>query len=198
MPGDVSAYGAAIIAAVSAVAGGALTAGASVWAEGRRAKREDARAEERDKREQRQATRLLLAELAEIREAIYQSAKSHLTWRTDQPLPAFAYKDWGAVLAATLPLHVWRAVEWAYREANRLNWAVMEMNREFKSEGPIHFIDNEWLRSGFRCADDAMRELEVALGEPRGVFGYTGYRTIAEIEEGIWLPRPMAETTSVE
>ena len=185
-----SAYGAAIIAGVSAIAGGALTAGANLWAEARRGLRDDARNEERNKRELRQATRLVLAELAEIRGAIKQTAKSHLTWRTDRPLPAFAWREYRAILAATLPLHAWRWVESAYQDADGLNWRVMEMNREFDSEGPVRFVENQWLRDAFRTTHQAMQELEVSLGDARGAYGYTGYATVDELEEGVWEPRP--------
>lgn len=199
MPGDVGAYGAAIIAGVSLVVGGALTAGASLRAEGRRSRREDERDEERKQRELRQATRLVLAELGEISGAIEQTATSRLTWRNDRPLPAFAWREYRAILAATLPLDAWRWVEFAYQEANALNWRVMEMNREFQSDGPVHFVENEWLRPGFRTTRQAMQALEAALGEPQGgAFGYTGYATIEDLEEGVWEPRSEAEVEQAE
>jgi hypothetical protein len=74
-------------------------------------------------------------------------------------------------------------------EANSLNWRVMQMNREFESEEPVHFIENEWLRDPFRTVQQAMAELEGALGDPRGAFGYTGYADPEQLEEGIWEPR---------
>jgi hypothetical protein len=196
--GDVSAYGAAIIAGVSAVTGGALTAGANLWAETLHRRREDERDAQRDKREVRQATRLVLAELAEISGAIRQTAKSHLTWREDRPLPAFAWREYRAILASHLPLHAWRWVEMAYNDANALNWRVMEMNREVESEGPAHFIESEWLRDPFRTTRHAMQELEVALGDPRGAFGYTGYASIEDLEEGVWEPRSDPELEPTE
>lgn len=185
-----SAYGAAIIAGAAALLGGLLTAGSTLGAEALRRGQDRKRQAERDQRELRQATRLVLAELAEIKGAIQQSAKSRLTWRNDRPLPAFAWREYGPVLAAHLPISSWRWVEMAYQEANRLNWSVMEMNREYKSDGPVAFIEKEWLRQAFRTLHQAMGELEVALGEPRGAFGYTGYASVQELEIGTWEPLP--------
>jgi hypothetical protein len=39
-------------------------------------------------------------------------------------------------------------------------------------------------------ANQAMEELEHALGEPRGAFGYTGYACVQELEAGMWEPHP--------
>jgi hypothetical protein len=188
--GGVSAYGAAIIAGAAAVVGGLLTAGSNLVIEALRRRQQRATQAEQDRRELRQATRLVLAELAEISQAIMQTAKSHLTWRSDRPLPASAWREYSPILAAHLPISAWRWVEGAYQGANGLNWRVMEMNREFESEGPVHFIENDWLRDSFRTLHSAMAELEQSLGEARGVFGYTGYATVEELEEGIWEPRP--------
>ena len=194
----VSPYGAAIIAGVSAVIGGLLTAGSNLAVEALRRRQQRESQAERDERELRQATRLVLAELAEIGQAIKQTAKSHLTWRSDRLLPAFAWREYRAILAAHLPLQAWRWVETAYNEANGLNWRVLEKNREFKSDGPIHFIDNEWLRDPFRTVHHAMAELEQALGDARGVFGYTGYASVEELEEGVWEPKPNVELERAE
>jgi hypothetical protein len=187
--GDVSAYGTAIIAAVSAVVGGALSAGANLLAEARRSGRETQREADRAQRELRQATRLVLAELTEISAAITQSAKSHMTWRNERQLPAFAWREYRATLAATVAPGTWRWVEMAYNEGNALNWQMIERNAEFESDEPVHFADNEWLREPFRTIRYAMQELEVALGDPKGIYGYTGYRSVEEMEEGIWKPR---------
>lgn len=187
---SVSAYGAAIIAGVAAVVGGLLTAGSNLAVEGIRRRHEREAQADRDQRELRQAIRLVLAELAEISGAIRHSAKSHGTWRNDQLLPAFAWREYRAILAAHLPLHAWRWIESAYNEANALNWKVIETNNEFQSEGPVHFIENEWLRDAFRTTRHAMAQLEGALDEPRGIWGYTGYASIEDLEEGVWDPRP--------
>lgn len=186
----VSAYGAAIIAGVAAVIGGVLTAGSNLAVEALRRRQQRESQAERDQRELRQATRLVLAELAEISQTIKQTAKSHFTWRSDQPLPAIAWREYRAILAAHLPLHAWRWVEGAYNDANALNLRVIGMNREFDTEGPVHFIENEWLRNSFRNVYHAMSELERALGDARGVFGYTGYASVEDIEEGVWESRP--------
>lgn len=66
---------------------------------------------------------------------------------------------------------------------------MIEKNREFESDEPVHFASNEWLRDPFRTMYHAMSELEQSLGEPRGAFGYTGYAEIEDLEEGIWKPR---------
>jgi hypothetical protein len=186
---SVSPYGAAIIAGAAAIVGGVLTGGSNLLVEARRRRHERAREAQRDQRELRQATRLVLAELAEISGSIKQTAKSRLTWGNDRELPEFAWREYRAILAAHLPLHAWRWVESAYNEANSLNWRVMQMNREFESEEPVHFIENEWLRDPFRTVQRAMAELEGALGDPRGAFGYTGYADPEQLEEGIWEPR---------
>jgi hypothetical protein len=185
----VSPYGAALIAGIALVLGGLLTAGSNVFIEWLRRRSERHTETERDKRELRFAVRLTLAELSEISQAIRHTAKSHLTWRTDRALPAFAWREYRATLAAHLPLEAWRWVEGAYNEANALNWRVIEMSQEFKSDGPIHFIENEWLRSPFETVHHAMAALEESLGEPGGAFDYTGHATIEELEEGVWEPR---------
>jgi hypothetical protein len=135
----------------------------------------------------------VLAELAEISQAIKQSAKSGETWPDDRPLPAFAWREYRAILAAHLPIAAWRWVESAYNEANGLNWQMAERNREYQSEGPVHDVNKEGLREPFEVVYQAMSELEQALGEDRGVFGYTGYAELADLEEGIWEPRAVNE-----
>jgi hypothetical protein len=132
----VSAYGAALIAALAAILGGLLTAGSSILIEWLRGRRERRTQTERDKRELRLAARLVLAELSEISQAIKHTARSLQTWRNDRPLPAFAWREYRAVLAAHLPLEAWRWVESAYNEANEINWRVVEMNQEYETQGP--------------------------------------------------------------
>jgi hypothetical protein len=167
----VSPYGAAIIAGVAAIVGGVIVAGSNLAVEALRRRQQRESQAELDQRELRQATRLVLAELAEISHAISETAKSRFTWRNDRPLPAFAWREYRAILAAHLPISAWRWVESAYQAANALNWHVAEMNRELESDGPIHFIENEWLRDPFRTLQQAMEELEGALGDARGAFG---------------------------
>ena len=167
--------------------GGLLTAGSNLLIEGLRHKQGRQDQEERDQRELRQASRLVLAELSEVSQTIRQTAKSKLTWRNDRQLPAFAWREYRAILAAHLPMSAWRWVEAAYDEANGLNWRVIGMNSKFEGgTGPVHFNDNEWLREPFRTLHQAMSELEVALGEDRGAFGYTGYADLDDLEAGIW------------
>jgi hypothetical protein len=183
---SVSAYGAAIIAGVAAIIGGVLTAGSNLLIESRRNRQQRQERAERDQRELRQATRLVLAELAEIRNLIERTATSRITWGADRQLPAYAWREYRAILAAHLPLHAWRWVGAAYDEANALNWRVLDMQTESDSRSPVHFIENEWLRRWFRNVHSAMGELERALGDARGAFGFTGYATIEELERGIW------------
>jgi hypothetical protein len=180
--GSVSAYGAALIAGLSAIVGGAITAGSNLLVEARRRKHDVESLATREQRDLRQATRLVLAELAEVDQAIRHSARSHLTWPLERQLPGFAWKEYRGTLAVHLPLHAWRWVESAYDEANGLNWRVIEFAREASTEGPVHRADVEWLRAPFRTIRHAMGELEQALGEPRGAFGYTGYASIDELE----------------
>jgi hypothetical protein len=186
----VSAVGGAIIAGVAAIIGGVLTAGSNLVVERLRRRQERESQAERDRRELRQATRVVLAELAEISQAIKHTAESQQTWRNDRSLPAFAWREYRAILASHLPLHAWRWVESAYNVANELNWRVMEINREYESGGPIAFIEREWLRGPFRTVRQAMAELELALGEARGAFGYTGYASVEDLEAGVWEPLP--------
>jgi hypothetical protein len=195
---EVGPYGAAVIAGVAAVVGGLLTAGSNLGVETLRRRDERSARAERDKRELRQATRLLLTELAEIGQAIRQCAKSHLTWPNDRQLPNFAWREYRAILAAHLPLHAWRWVESAYSEANELNWTVLEVNAAYDRNGATSFGDNEWLRQPFRTVNHAMAELERTLDEPRGAFGYTGYASIEDLEDGVWVPQPAAEVVSEE
>lgn len=89
----VSPYGAAIIAGAAAVIGGLLTGGSNLAVDALRRRQERARHAERDQRELRQATRLVLVELAEIRQGIEQTAKSQMTWRNDRPLPTSAWRE---------------------------------------------------------------------------------------------------------
>jgi hypothetical protein len=182
----VSPYGAAIIAGVAAVIGGVLTAGSNLAVEALRRRQQRETQRERDQRELRQATRLVLAELLEIALTIRETAKSRLTWGSDHPLPAFAWREYRAILAAYLPISAWRWVEAAYQDANGLNWHVMEMQREFKTDGPVHFIEHEWLRQPFAACHLAISELEQALDEPSGIYGYSGYASPEELEEEIW------------
>jgi hypothetical protein len=182
----VGPYGAAIIAGASAIVGGTVTAGSNLFIEHLRRRAEGDTRAEQDQRELRLATRLVLAELAEISGQIKETARSHLTWRADRQLPAFAWREYRATLAAHLPIDAWRLVEMAYNDANILNWTVLAMNREFKSDGPIHFISKEWLRPMFESAYRAMAALERTLGEARGAYGYTGYASIEELEEEVW------------
>jgi hypothetical protein len=177
----VSPYGAAIIAGVAAVIGGVLAAGSNLAAEALRRRQHRETQRERDERELRQATRLVLTELLEIGLTIRETAKSRLTWGSDRPLPAFAWREYRAILAAHLPISAWRWVEAAYQDVNVLNWRVMEMQREFETEGPVHFIENEWLREPFRAFHFATAELEQALDEPRGIMvtaGTQAWRTL--------------------
>ena len=177
---SVSAYGAAVIAGVAAVIGGLLAAGSNLLVEWQRGGRADKEQAERDQRELRQATRLVLAELSEASTAIRHAAKSHLTWPQNRQLPAFAWREYRVVLAAHLPIAAWRWVQMAYDNTNALNWRVIEMGQEFNTTGPVHFIENEWLRRPFETVHQAMSELEVALGETRGIYGYSGYVTVED------------------
>lgn len=185
----VSAYGAAIIAGAAAIVGGLLTAGSNLFAESLRRRQAQRAQAERDQRELRQATRLVLSELLEIRHTIQRAARTHVTWENSRPLPGFAWREYRAILAAHLPISAWRWVLWAYQDANALNWHVADVNRKSETEGPVHFDDKEWLRDSFRTTYRAMAELEDALGEPRGAFGYTGYADVEDLEEGVWNAR---------
>jgi hypothetical protein len=186
-------YAAAIIGAAAAVIGGLIAAGSNLVVEGRRRRGEREAQAAKDARELRQATRVVLTEVAEINQAIRTTATSLTTWENERGLPAYAWREYRAILAAYLPVDAWRRVEQAYNSANALNWQAIEMNREFGSDGPIAFVDNEWLRGPFEVTHDAMEALERALGEAVGAFGYTGYASVEELGEGIWATRSEPE-----
>jgi hypothetical protein len=176
--GSVGAYAAALIAAGSAVVGGLLTAGSNLLIEGRRRKHQDEAARAHELVELRQATRLVLAELAEIVQTIRHVARSQRVWPRERRLPASAWEEYRAVLASGLPFSTWRWVSAAYDLAKEVNLDVVE-----REEQPRDAVDVEWLRQPFRTAYHAIEELESSLGESEDpFFSYRGRRTLDELE----------------
>jgi hypothetical protein len=113
----VNAYGVAGIAAGAAILGGILTAGSNLLMEGQRRRDQRSAQRERDQRELRKVTRLVLSELHEISQTVRGSARSHLTWPTARELTTHAWLDYREILAANLPPDGWRWVEAAYTNA---------------------------------------------------------------------------------
>jgi hypothetical protein len=176
--GSVSAYAAALIAAGSAVVGGLLTAGSNLLIEERRRKHAVEAVETGELLELRRATRLILAELAEITQTIRHIARSRSKWPGDRRLPSWAWEEYRPVLATRVPLPTWRWVGTAYALAKDVNQQLAERERK-----PTDDADVEWLRQPFRTAYHAMEELETVLGESEDPFySYRGRRSMDELE----------------
>jgi hypothetical protein len=183
----VGPYGVAIISAVAAVIGGALAAGSNLLATSFSRRHQDEAEQRRAESELRQAARLILEELAEVEQAIQSTAKTQLTWRSgERQLPAFAWSDHRHVLAAQVPDDAWRLVAAAYRSVNELNWHVIGLQREFKTDGPVHFIDKSWLQQPFRTIRVAIERLDDLVGPKAGIYAYSGYVSTEELEELLW------------
>jgi hypothetical protein len=175
---SVGAYGAALIAAVSAVVGGLLTVGSNVLIEERRRKHAAEVARAAEQVELRRATRLILAELVEVTHTIRHVARSRSGWPSERRLPASAWDENRGVLAARMPLVTWRWVCTAYDLANEVNLQVVEREGHMTNDADV-----EWLRQPFRTAYRAMEELEHALGESEDPwYSYRGERSMEELE----------------
>jgi hypothetical protein len=191
----VGPYGVAIIGAVAAVIGGVLAAGSNLLATWISRRHQDRSDQRRVESELRQSARLILEELSEIEQAIQSTAKTQLTWRSgDRQLPAFAWGDHRHVLAAQVPDETWRWVAAAYRSVNELNWHVIELQREFQTDGPVAFTDKSWLQQPFRTIRSAIEQLDGLVGPKAGIYAYSGYVGTEELEELLWPellePRP--------
>jgi hypothetical protein len=193
---NIGAYDAALIGAVGAVIGGVLTAGSNLLIETTRRRADRRAARDRDSRELRKATRLVLEELSEIDRTIQDAAKTQLTWPSqDRQLPAFAWREYRGILATHVVDEAWRWVAAAYEEANSLNWRVIELERELDTTTAAHFADKEWLRQPLRAVRAAMEKLEEAIGPHGGAFAYTGYVSTEELEAALFDTPGSAETT---
>jgi len=168
------------------VIGGLLTSTSNVLIERRRDARDEKRNTERDEREVREAARLVLEELAEIDEALQQAIVSGYTWPADRQLPAFAWREYGAVLAVHLPPAAWRWIGAAYSSANKANWHVIQLQREDETEDSVEYGHNDWLREPFRTVRQAMEELETAVGRTSGVYAYTGHISVGDLEKEVF------------
>jgi hypothetical protein len=108
------------IVLLATVIGGVLTAGGGVLVERLRWKRDE-------RREFRQAGRLILAELNEVTQAIPSAARTHTAWPVDSKLPSSVWRGYRAVLAVHLGEEAWRWLESAYDSVDRLNRRVIEL-----------------------------------------------------------------------
>ena len=178
---SVGPYGAALIAAGSAVVGGLLTAGSNVLIEDRRRKHAAEVVRAAELVELRRATRLILAELAEITQTIRHVAQSRSAWPAERRLPSSAWSENRGVLAARMPLVTWRWVCTAYDLANQVNLQIVEREGQLTDDADV-----EWLRQPFRTTYHAMEELEHALGESGesedSWYSYRGQRSMEELE----------------
>jgi hypothetical protein len=175
---SVGAYTAALIAAGSAVVGGLLTAGSNLLIEERRRKHRDDAVRTQEQAELRQATRLVLAELAEIVRTIGHFARSRRVWPSERQLPSAAWEQFRTVLAPSLPLSTWRWLCAAYDFAKEVNLEIFE-----RHDQAIDSNDVEWLRQPFRTTYHAIEELETVLGESEDPFySYRGRRSMEELE----------------
>jgi hypothetical protein len=176
--GSVGPYAAALIAAGSAVVGGLLTAGSNLLIEERRRKHAVEAVQAGEQVELRRATRLILAELDEITLTIRHIARSRSGWSSDTRLPSSAWDEYGAVLAARVPLSTWRWIARAYRLAKDVNQKIAEREQE-----PTDDADVEWLRQPLRTAYRTMEELESVLGESKDrLYSYRGDKSLDELE----------------
>ena len=178
---SVGAWAAALIAAGSAVVGGLLAAGSTVLIEERRRKHAAEVVRAAELVELRRATRLILAELAEITQTIRHVVQSRSAWPTERRLPSTAWDENRGVLAARMPLVTWRWVCTAYDLANRVNLQIGEREGQLGTDADV-----EWLRIPFRTTYHAMEEIEQALGESGETedpwYSYRGRRSMEELE----------------
>jgi hypothetical protein len=193
---DTSPYWIALIGAGSAILGALLSSLPGYLV----ARRSRQREEERDRRALRQVGRLVLEELGAIAHTIDRTALSGRIWPADRGLPAFAWAEHRAALAAALKPEAWRWVAAAYSQADDANWEAQRLRNEAAGNhfsyigraGPVDFVDNDWLRRAHhsvRTAQELLeRELADVLDAKEGIYTYTGRVSTKEIEE-LWPTR---------
>jgi hypothetical protein len=190
----------AVITAVAGLLGAAVGSGATLWSERLRRKREERAAAEENRRELRQAVRIVLAELNGTKAVIRHAAAVQRAWLSDRPLPMDAWRRYRDALALRVSDEAWMMAEKAYGIAAELNQDIEDLHRkERESRTPsvggvqinLRGLDPTpplgdkpnlgKLRESFLHIHEAMVSLERELGPKAGVFHYTGYASGEEM-----------------
>jgi flagellin-like hook-associated protein FlgL len=156
------------IALGSAVTGGLLASGATVWVETRRGKRETAASKERDQREVVTSGRLVMEELMDDLTALRKAKDQGHYWpRPDRELSTATWTELRHLLARYLGTEPWLDVSTAYAAINRTNWVVRDHERQnvsAKALGqPIPVANDDGLDDAIEAVDKAMNALGAVL-----------------------------------
>jgi hypothetical protein len=184
---SISPYGAALIGAIGALIGGALTSGTTLLVDWRRRRSEKQGQKQREDRELRQAIRLVLSELEEIDYAMRDLVRS-TKLNPDKRLPAYAWAEHKSILAVHLDDGVWASVTSAYREENDLNWRLAAP-RLLGTRSVLNEQEKKWVRPPWLAVRGAQQALgpliepsqEKAKGKVRAHQEVTG-----KVDKDLW------------
>ena len=135
---------AAALGAAGVLVGGLVTSLTQVWVDGRRARRDEQREDERRTAELRLAVRLVVEELSDAEHMIREAARAGHYWSVDRQLSNAAWAEYRPTLAACIAGPAdWRSIAPAFKELDRLNWLVKERRdrRGVGDEVPVEASD---------------------------------------------------------
>jgi hypothetical protein len=148
--------------------GGAIAGVVTLRAENRRQGFIRRQGAERERRQLKQAGRLMAEELDDGRSKIILAHAEHHYWRTDDPIALTQWTTYRELLAAHLDDATWTTVATAFAWFRQLNRVVVDVAGTWGPllrEPPVepHFETSN-LETAWQCADDALSALRTALG----------------------------------
>jgi hypothetical protein len=148
--------------------GGAIAGGVTLRAEKRRHDFIRRREDDRERRQMKQAGRLVAEALDDGRSKIIVAHAEHHYWPVDDPIKLTEWAAYRELLAAHLDDESWTTVATAFgwfRQLNRIaadaagTWGALDRAPAVEPHFETSNLETAW-----HCADDALRALRTALG----------------------------------